>query len=370
VALCADQQLTALGGTSATEQAHLKKLFKVNRLVSRMQTFKSLLFTLPLVCGIGHAQYTGEFSLNIPADAGFGNNFNLITFPDHAPQTQQAEQYDVSLLQQQRLHEQQQQQLLLQQQQQKQQQQQEQAQQRFQPNQQIVQPQRFQQQPAPQSQRFQQVTQPQVQQATQTQRFQQTPQPQRFQQPAQTQRFQAVPQSQGFQQASRKVQQASKQVQQPSRQVQQVSRQLQAATRPSTDTGRFSESRRPEPQHQVLQGGFSNFPARAPARAGTSGARSPAPSFAVRPAPAVPAFRPSPTSPPARQSVEPSPPTRQSVVEPESSVLDFDYDSGLSRFQLFKLRQKAKLAAEKAEIKKEERSESLVKVVKRKKIQG
>jgi len=57
-------------------------------------------------------------------------------------------------------------------------------------------------------------------------------------------------------------------------------------------------------------------------------------------------------------------------VEPESSVLDFDYDSGLSRFQLFKLRQKAKLAAEKAEIKKEERSESLVKVVKRKKIQG
>jgi len=57
-------------------------------------------------------------------------------------------------------------------------------------------------------------------------------------------------------------------------------------------------------------------------------------------------------------------------VEPEGTVLDYDYDSGLSRFQLFKLRQKAKLAAEKAEIKKEERSQSLVKVVKRKKIQG
>jgi len=51
-------------------------------------------------------------------------------------------------------------------------------------------------------------------------------------------------------------------------------------------------------------------------------------------------------------------------------VLDYDYDSGLSRFQLFKLRQKAKLGAEKAGIKKEERSQSLVKVVKRKKIQG
>ena len=34
-------------------------------------------------------RYTGEYSLNIPADAGFGNNFNLVTFPDHAPQTQQ-----------------------------------------------------------------------------------------------------------------------------------------------------------------------------------------------------------------------------------------------------------------------------------------
>jgi len=52
-------------------------------------------------------------------------------------------------------------------------------------------------------------------------------------------------------------------------------------------------------------------------------------------------------------------------------VLDYDYDSGLSRFQLFKLRQKAKLGAEKAEReKKGERSQSLVKVVKRKKIQG
>ena len=36
-------------------------------------------------------RYTGEYSLNIPADAGFGNNFNLVTFPDHAPQTQQVE---------------------------------------------------------------------------------------------------------------------------------------------------------------------------------------------------------------------------------------------------------------------------------------
>merc|ERR1719430_856893 len=93
---------------------------------------------------MGHAQpqdaYTGEYSLNIPADAGFGNNFNLVTFPDHAPQTQQAEQYDVSLLQQQRLHEQQQQQLLLQQQQQQLLEQQ-QAQQRFQPQ---AQPQRLQ----------------------------------------------------------------------------------------------------------------------------------------------------------------------------------------------------------------------------------
>jgi len=51
-------------------------------------------------------------------------------------------------------------------------------------------------------------------------------------------------------------------------------------------------------------------------------------------------------------------------------VLDYDYDSGLSRFQLFKLRQKAKLAAEEGEGKKEGGSQSLVKVVKRKKIQG
>jgi len=50
-------------------------------------------------------------------------------------------------------------------------------------------------------------------------------------------------------------------------------------------------------------------------------------------------------------------------------VVDYDYDSGLSRFQLFKLRQKAKLAAKEAERKKEDRR-SLVKVVKRKKIQG
>ena len=74
-------------------------------------------------------------------------------------------------------------------------------------------------------------------------------------------------------------------------------------------------------------------------------------------------------------------------------MVDYDYDSGLSRYihngktlfkiispltyplhltryQLFKLRQKAKLAAEEAERMKEERSQSLVKVVKRKKIQG
>jgi len=57
-------------------------------------------------------------------------------------------------------------------------------------------------------------------------------------------------------------------------------------------------------------------------------------------------------------------------VEPVNTVVDYDYDSGLSRYQLFKLRQKAKLAAEEAERKKEERSQSLVKVVKRKKIQG
>jgi len=127
---------------------------------------------------------------------------------------------------------------------------------------------------------------------------------------------------------------------------------LQAGSRPSADAGRFTESRRPEPQHQ---GGFSNFPARTAARAGTSGERSSAPSFAARPA--LTSFRPSPTSPP-----------RQSVVEPENIEADYDYDSELSRYQLFKLRQKAKLAAEKR--KKEERSQSLVKVVKRKKIQG
>merc|ERR1712212_1228481 len=209
---CADRQLPLV--------AHLPckltcELPIVNNLVSRMQTFKRLghqtmtplLLILPVVCGMGHAQpqdaYTGEYSLNIPADAGFGNNFNLVTFPDHAPQTQQAEQYDVSLLQQQRLHEQQQQQLL----------QQQQAQQRFQPQ---AQPQRFQQQPAqpqsfqpaPQHQRFQQSAQAQrFQQATQPQRFQQSAQPERFQQSAQPQRFQAVPQSQGFQQAPRQVQQ-------------------------------------------------------------------------------------------------------------------------------------------------------------------
>merc|ERR1711928_160452 len=111
------------------------------------QTITPLLFILPVVCGMGHAQpqdaYTGEYSLNIPADAGFGNNFNLVTFPD-PPQTQQAQQYDVSLLQQQRLHEQQQQQLALQQQQQ--------AQQKFKP-----QPQTFEAQP----QRFQLRVQPQ-----------------------------------------------------------------------------------------------------------------------------------------------------------------------------------------------------------------
>merc|ERR1719341_3213172 len=280
---------------------------------------------------MGHAQpqdaYTGEYSLNIPADAGFGNNFNLVTFPDHAPQTQQAEQYDVSLLQQQRLHEQQQQQLLLQQHQQQLLQQQQAQQriqpqrfqpkaqpQRFQPTKQTVQPQRFQQQPAAQPQRFQPAQQPQ--------RFQQPAQSQRFQQSAQPERFQAVPQSQRFQQEPRQ-QQAQPQVQQTP--------QLQAATRPSTDAGRFTESRRLEPQHQ---GGFSNFPARTAARAGTSGERNSAPSFAARPA--LTSFRPSPTSPP-----------RQSVVEPENIEVDYDYDSELSRYQLFKLRQKAKLAAEK-----------------------
>jgi len=56
-------------------------------------------------------------------------------------------------------------------------------------------------------------------------------------------------------------------------------------------------------------------------------------------------------------------------VQPENTVVDYDYDnSELSRFQLFKLRQKAKLAAQEAQRKKGERS--LVKVVKRKKIQA
>jgi len=58
-------------------------------------------------------------------------------------------------------------------------------------------------------------------------------------------------------------------------------------------------------------------------------------------------------------------------VEPENIVLDYDYDPELSRFQLFKLRQKAKLAAQEAEKRnQEERSPAVVKVVKRKKIQG
>jgi len=52
-------------------------------------------------------------------------------------------------------------------------------------------------------------------------------------------------------------------------------------------------------------------------------------------------------------------------VEPEITLVDYDYDQELSRFQLFKLRQKAKLGAQEAE----ERS-PVVKVVKRKKIQG
>merc|ERR1712212_875168 len=298
---CADRQLPLV--------AHLPckltcELPIVNNLVSRMQTFKRLghqtmtplLFILPVVCGMGHAQpqdaYTGEYSLNIPADAGFGNNFNLVTFPDHAPQTQQAEQYDVSLLQQQ----------------------QQQAQQRFQPQ-------------------------------AQLQRLQPTKQ---------------TVQPQGFQQAPRQVQQRI----QP--QVQQAPRFQAAPTRPSTDAGRFTESRRPEPQHQ---GGFSNFPARTPAAGAptgsgerssalaalASGERNSAPSFAAQPV--APVFRPaSPTSPP------PS-------VQPENTVLDYDYDPELSRFQLFKLRQKAKLAAQEVERNQEERS-PLVKVVKRKKIQG
>merc|ERR1711874_614867 len=226
--------------------------------------------------------------------------------------------------------------------------------QRLQPTKQTVQPQRFQQQPA-QPQRFQPTPQ--------HQRFQQATQPQRFQQSAQPQRFQAVPQSQGFQQAPRQVQQQI----QP--QVQQAPRFQAAPTRPSTDAGRFTESRRPEPQHQ---GGFSNFPARTPAAGAptssgerssalaalaalASGERNSAPSFAARPV--APVFRPaSPTSPP------PS-------VEPENIVLDYDYDPELSRFQLFKLRQKAKLSAQEAERNQEERS-PVVKVVKRKKIQG
>ena len=68
-----------------------------------------------------------------------------------------------------------------------------------------------------------------------------------------------------------------------------------------------------------LQGGFSNFPARTAARAPTSVERNSSPSFAARPA--VPAFRPSPTAPPHQPS-----------VEPENTVLDYDYDSGLSRW--------------------------------------
>jgi len=56
-------------------------------------------------------------------------------------------------------------------------------------------------------------------------------------------------------------------------------------------------------------------------------------------------------------------------VEPESTVVDSDYDPELSRFQLFKLRQKAKLAAQEAQ-KKKKGNRSLVKVVKRKKTQG
>jgi len=64
----------------------------------------------------------------------------------------------------------------------------------------------------------------------------------------------------------------------------------------------------------------------------------------------------------------PAAPVHQVAVEPENAVADYDYDPGLSRYQLFKLRQKAKLAAEETERQKENRS--LVKVVKKKKIQG
>ena len=122
-----------------------------------------------------------------------------------------------------------------------------------------------------------------------------------------------------------------------------------------------------------------------------------APTFAARsqPRPAPPTLpsRPVPSSGDRRESAPafasqsslPAAPVHQVAVEPENAVADYDYDPGLSRsvcvcvslyhaiflltrYQLFKLRQKAKLAAEETERQKENRS--LVKVVKKKRIQG
>ena len=118
-----------------------------------------------------------------------------------------------------------------------------------------------------------------------------------------------------------------------------------------------------------------------------------APTSAGRPAPPTFPSRPVPSSGDRRASVPafasrsslPAAPVHQVAVEPENAVADYDYDPGLSRsvcvcvslyhaiflltrYQLFKLRQKAKLAAEETERQKETRS--LVKVVKKKRIQG
>ena len=132
------------------------------------------------------------------------------------------------------------------------------------------------------------------------------------------------------------------------------------------------------------QGGFSNFPVREPVGA---------PSFTGRPAPPTLPGRRVPISGERRASTPafasrsslPAAPVHQVAVEPENAVADYDYDPGLSRcvcvcvflyhaiflftrYQLFKLRQKAKLAAKETERQKENRS--LVKVVKKKRIQG
>ena len=120
-----------------------------------------------------------------------------------------------------------------------------------------------------------------------------------------------------------------------------------------------------------------------------------APTFAARPAPPTLPSRPVPSSGDRRESAPafasqsslPAAPVHQVAVEPENAVADYDYDPGLSRcvcvcvcvflyraiflltrYQLFKLRQKAKLAAEETE--KQKKNRSLVKVVKKKRIQG